>query len=206
MRADWGAPPIVHGELTPESIVVGVDGASSVRGFATVPRARQNYASPEHLALGLVDRRSDIWSASAILWEMLTGQRPFVSPVARDAAMPRPSSAHPAVADAIDGVVLHGLARDPAKRFGTARQMSIALALYGTLAQADDVGAWVSDLAEGPLRAQSEAVAGLIRVSGPFPQVDDEDRTTAPLPSVEDDHPIARRPNGAKKGRFVMGM
>ena len=81
---------IVHRDVSPHNILVGVDGASRITDFGiayaeariTSTRGGQlkgklPYMAPEQLEDGTVDRRTDVYAAGCVLWEMLSGQRLF---------------------------------------------------------------------------------------------------------------------------------
>ena len=92
------------------------------------------YMAPEQIGGGEVDGRADLWSTSVVLFECLTGQRPFdrasqqatVSAIVLEAA-PSPDSKRDGLSSDICGVVMRGLVKDPAHRFETALQMIDAL-------------------------------------------------------------------------------
>jgi serine/threonine protein kinase len=85
------------------------------------------YISPDQInGEGSVDGRADIYSVSILLYEMLTGQKPFVADNPMQLAMMRlsknpepPRKFNPAVSALVDAAVMKGLARDRNQRFAT---------------------------------------------------------------------------------------
>ena len=88
------------------------------------------YLSPEQARGETVDARSDIYSAGCLLYELLVGRPPFIgeSPVSvayqhvRETPVP-PSQLDPVITPDIDAVTLKALAKDPADRYQSAREM-----------------------------------------------------------------------------------
>jgi serine/threonine-protein kinase len=94
------------------------------------------YMSPEQ-ARGRthVDHRSDLWSLGVILFQLLTGKRPFPGKVVGDLVMqicadpiPLPSSILPGLSPEMDAFFARAMARDPAERFQSARELARAFA------------------------------------------------------------------------------
>jgi serine/threonine protein kinase/Tfp pilus assembly protein PilF len=92
------------------------------------------YMAPEQLKGEPADTRSDIYAAGAVLYEMVTGQRPFpetLAPRLIDAILhqhPQPPSAfNPQIRPGMQSLILKALEKDPAYRYQTAREMQVDL-------------------------------------------------------------------------------
>ncbi|RYE82828.1 MAG: serine/threonine protein kinase, partial [Myxococcales bacterium] len=113
-------------ETTPGAVTLTAD--SSMLGSPV-------YMSPEQLrSAQSVDARTDIYSLSVTLYELLVGRPPFYSDavpelcamILKDEPVP-PGVARPGLPDALGEVVLRGLSRDRERRFASARELSEAL-------------------------------------------------------------------------------
>jgi len=113
-----------------------------------------------------VTRQSDVYSASVVLWESLVLRRLFdreneaaVISGILDSNIDPPSSLSPDVPKAYDEVVLKGLSKNPADRYGTALDMARALEACGRVAAPAEVGEWMERVAPDHLRSRNEQVA-----------------------------------------------
>ncbi|HEX3759060.1 MAG TPA: serine/threonine-protein kinase [Kofleriaceae bacterium] len=93
-----------------------------------------DYMSPEQLVGGACDAASDLYALGVVLYEMLTGQRPFAraaTPAALVTAMvtqtPQPPSVLAAIPPALDRIVMRCLEREPTLRFAGAAELAAAL-------------------------------------------------------------------------------
>ncbi len=184
---ETGAPlGIVHRDVTPQNIIVGVDGVARVLDFGIaraavrlehtahgVVKGKLAYMAPEQLAGGPVDRRADVFAASVVVWEMLAGRRLFVAEdggvvmvdrLLKGAVEP-PGRVAPGTPRLLDAIVLHGLARAPEQRFATAREMALALERAGDVARASELGEWVESLAGDALERRAARVREVERTS-----------------------------------------
>ena len=171
-RDEAGQPlDIVHRDISPQNVIVGVDGIARVIDFgiakavtseeattAGTIKGKVPYLSPEQLDGEPATRRTDIYAASVVFWEILAGRRLFEG--ADDSAILRgilgtpvrpPSAYNPLVPGTLDDVVLQGLARDPLQRFASAREMALALEEAIHLATSTMVGEWTERLARDAL-------------------------------------------------------
>ena len=119
---DFGLAKMLHPESDAEATVTLAE-TCGVTG--TLP-----YMSPEQLTGEVVDARSDIWAAGAVLYEMATGQRSF--PQAQSSKLidailnrepPAPRKLNPRISPALELVILKALDKDPARRYQSAAEL-----------------------------------------------------------------------------------
>jgi serine/threonine-protein kinase len=181
-RDENGKPlEVVHRDVSPQNILVGVDGVAKVLDFGIAKAAgrlhttrdgqlkgKVGYMSPEQLGAGAVDRRTDIYAAAVVLWEVLVGERLFegddaaavFGSVMQKKVTP-PNEKNPEVPYDIDQATLRGLEREPMRRFARARDMAMVIENTGPLARTSEVGEWVAMVGEDLLRERAQAVADI---------------------------------------------
>jgi eukaryotic-like serine/threonine-protein kinase len=179
-RDEGGAPlDIVHRDVSPQNVLVGVDGVPRVVDFGVAKAAgrlhtteqgqikgKLAYMAPEQLTMARLDRRVDVFAAAAVLWEGLAGQRLFGADnpgatVANvlDKEIASPSAHNAEVPSAVDAIVLRGLSRHPDLRFATAREMADALEQASPPATPREIGEWVQREAGESVTARAALVA-----------------------------------------------
>src|SRR6266850_2272593 len=142
---------VVHRDIKPANVMLDSQGRTKLTDFG-VARVTDSdrthaertqagtvvgtpaYMSPEQLQALPIDRRTDVFSAGVILYQFLTGQKPFTGEgawtvqkkIVQDEP-PAPSSINVALSPEFDRVVAKALAKDPNQRFATAREFAEAL-------------------------------------------------------------------------------
>ncbi len=143
---------VVHRDVTPANVLVTASGQVKLTDFglsksygdALLTNCGEvlgslPYLAPERLkGTTQADRRSDIYSVGAILYELLTGQKAFganrrLAAVITDAeADPQPpSQIEPALSGEWDEILRRSLARDPMHRYQSAQEFLDAIAQFG---------------------------------------------------------------------------
>lgn len=136
---------ILHRDLKPENILISKDGRLKIADFglarlpsnvatqtqeSSVILGSVSYLSPEQVERGISDAKSDVYSLGIVMFEMLTGRKPFdgESPIQIayrhvNENIPAPSSLKRTIPASIDAFVLKATANDAGKRFRDANAM-----------------------------------------------------------------------------------
>ncbi|MBP6629448.1 MAG: serine/threonine protein kinase [Kofleriaceae bacterium] len=147
---------VVHRDLKPDNVLVTRGGQAKVLDFGIAklapsvvgtnsPRTQTGallgtpeYMAPEQVSGGVIDGRTDLYACGVMLYELVTGQRPFVSgnlfalmrAHVEDQPVP-PRALRADVPVGLEEVILRALAKDPAARFVDADDMANALVAAG---------------------------------------------------------------------------
>jgi serine/threonine-protein kinase len=200
-RDEHGVPlGIVHRDVSPQNVLVGVDGNARVLDFGVAKAAGRlqttregqlkgkiAYMAPEQIR-GVVDRTTDVYAASVVFWEALTAKRLFqgdseVEAMRKvlDGRVEPPSVYAPDVPPALEQIVLRGLDLDPTKRFQTAGEMAQAIEDAVPMVGRSKIGRWVEETATQRLAVRTERMAAMESNSAiraprlPAPTLDDSD-------------------------------
>jgi serine/threonine protein kinase/ABC-type phosphate transport system substrate-binding protein len=162
---------IVHRDVSPQNLFVTYAGEVKVVDFGVAKMNKQRdetahgvikgklaYMAPEQLNAGPIDRRTDVFAAGIVMWEMLTAKRLFkadadgvtISKILYQQLDP-PSRFAPGTPRELDAICLRALERDPARRWQSAGEMREALYAYmettpGSGMRRDEVGAYVASI------------------------------------------------------------
>src|SRR5580765_3659777 len=137
---------VVHRDVKPANIIMLLSGRLKLADFgialidtfdlaqAGATAGSPAYMSPEQHSGQEADRRSDIFACGIVLYELLTGNKPFEGPpdtvgekICNGAYRPASEANPKGSPAALDPVIARALAKDPAERFPTARDFAGAL-------------------------------------------------------------------------------
>ncbi len=200
-KSEKGQPlGLVHRDVSPQNVHVGVDGVPRLLDFGIAKatnrvqetrtdqiKGKVAYMSPEQLAKGAIDRRADVYSASVVLWETLTGERLFkaddvpslVYAIINEQVRP-PSEIVPDLPKGLDAIVMKGLEREAENRWSSAREMAAALEKVIHPAPAREIGEWVHSIAGDALDWRQELVH----------RIESETSSSIPPPIHRRDSPV----------------
>ena len=178
---------IIHRDIKPGNILMDLDGQAKLADFGIASSGRSerltatgaaigspHYISPEQASGGNATPASDVYALGIVLYELLTGIKPFdadnvtaiaISHVEKE---PEPPSSHVPEVAMLDALVLKCLAKDPAARFEDGTELARALDSFDVAAPAvavdepaEDRGWWATR------RGLVAAAAALLLVGAP---------------------------------------
>jgi serine/threonine protein kinase len=145
---------VVHRDIKPANIMLTADdtvkvtdfGTAKILQFGTMQQTAHvmgtpSYMSPEQVKGRAVDGRSDIFSLGVLLYEMVTGEKPFpgqnittvIYKIVNEEPVP-PRQINPTIHPGINAVVMKSLAKEPEARYQSCREMLEDLRNYRTIA------------------------------------------------------------------------
>lgn len=224
---------IVHRDVSPQNVMVGADGVARVLDFGIAKaharlqttkngqiKGKLRYLAPEQLRNESTGPGTDVYAASIILWELLTGEALFdgvnegaiLAKVLQGVVIP-PSRFSSDIPRELDGIVARGMARDPAERFASCREMAAAIRAVLTPATADQVAVWIGNAAKELL---DERAARIARIESGAPDAppeeprfdvtltDEQVVDPAPFAQTELDHePVVPPQEGPPRPRWL---
>ena len=192
MKDDHGEPlHIVHRDVSPQNILVGVDGVARVVDFGVARAATRlsttrsgqlkgklAYMAPEQARGAGVDRRADLFACGIVLWEALATKRLFKGDGEAETLnrvlyepIATPSSVRPDVPKALEDICMKALSRDVDQRFATAQdfgdELEKAARALGSVGSVRDVADCLQEVIGVDLTQQRDAVRAWLARSEP---------------------------------------
>jgi serine/threonine protein kinase len=147
---------VVHRDIKPANLMLTADDTVKITDFGTAKilqfgtaqtshvMGTPSYMSPEQVKGKPVDGRSDIFSLGVILYELMTGEKPFpgqnittvIYKIINEAPIP-PRSLDSSIHPGLSAVITHALAKDPSARFQNCQELLDALKNYHDIASAE---------------------------------------------------------------------
>jgi serine/threonine protein kinase len=145
---------IIHRDVKPANLMIAADDTVKITDFGTAKILRFNttqtaavigtpsYMSPEQIKGKTVDGRSDIFALGVILYELVTGEKPFpgqnittvIYKIVNEEPIP-PRELDPSINAGLCNVIARALAKDPTARFQTCGELLEALKNYRNFEQ-----------------------------------------------------------------------
>ncbi|HWQ15762.1 MAG TPA: protein kinase [Roseiflexaceae bacterium] len=139
---------VIHRDVKPANVLISREGDALLSDFGIAKIFEETlhltgegaivgtpfYMAPEQVQGQPADARTDLYSLGVVLYEALTGRRPFVAETPLAVALmhvhnplPPPRQINPAIPEALERVILRALAKSPADRFQTGEELVEAL-------------------------------------------------------------------------------
>jgi serine/threonine protein kinase len=194
--ADGRALGLVHRDVSPHNIAVTFDGGVKLLDFGVARTAKRSqtrhgtvkgkvgYMSPEQCAGDELDRRSDIFALSVVLWELLAGRRLYGGKsdfgVMRSIVdVDAPSV--PECPEELDAIVRRGLMRDRHARFATAEEMQLALEAFARERKLAVSGVGLGRFVRELMQKQAPVSAAGERTTSIYSGLDEDDTGDATI-------------------------
>jgi serine/threonine protein kinase len=224
---------VIHRDIKPANIMIEPDGTAKIMDFGIAKAGTNltttgqvvgtpNYMSPEQVRGKRLDGRSDLFSLGVVLYEMITGERPFaganVTTIVYKIVNEQPAEPHAldaTVHPGLSAVVMKALAKPPDLRYQSGAEMARDLHNFKTLGAATSAAASApspSVSAAAPAATHAPASSAGIPATPPAPPVAAASPAPAAvptsLPSLESTvaRPHPERPAAAPKARSSIPM
>jgi hypothetical protein len=174
---------LVHRDVSPQNIICSYDGEVKLIDFgiakaagkasktqAGILKGKFGYMSPEQVRGRSIDRRTDLFSLAAVLYELLTLERCFQGESdfstldkVRKVDIRRPSSINRDIPPELERIILTGLAREPEDRYQSAAEFQDALQKFlyttGEFYARKDLGRYMRQAFQGDLEREAARLA-----------------------------------------------
>ena len=205
---------IVHRDVSPANILISYEGEVKLVDFGIAKAAAKNsvtqigalkgkilYMSPEQASGQPVDRRSDIFSVGVLLYEMITGKRPFLADnemailqKVREWDPTPPSSVNARISTTLDRIILRAVAKNPADRYQTAEEFRSDLDGFLNAQKPPqkilDLGLYMRTLFRNDIAREVPELLESIKDTELYPELDSIEEPIAPVtPSYEESPP-----------------
>jgi serine/threonine-protein kinase len=179
-RGESGEPlSIVHRDVSPHNILVGVNGVARVFDFGIAKasgrlqttregqiKGKLPYMAPEQVRGEPVGPETDVYAAGVVLWEALASRRLFdaeteaalLKQVLDGATIP-PSDLRDEIPKSLDEIVMKALAEERSERYESAREMALALEKSGLGATTTELAEWIEQQASDTLQDRAARIA-----------------------------------------------
>jgi serine/threonine protein kinase len=212
LDAAYGERNVIHRDIKPENLMLDRWGKVKVMDFGLARATGQQritvaktlvgsiyYASPEQVWGHQLDNRSDIYALGVVLYEMVTGQRPFVGrslPELTQAIISGPlrppSFYNPEIPEELEHIILTAMSRDRQQRYEQAILMARALRALNLMSGTPQASSTIAPL----LSLRQQAARERIMIQPPKrpqmqpPRYIDLEQTQPPLPEPVVQSPI----------------
>ncbi len=213
--ADEGRPALVHRDISPSNVLVSRAGEVKLTDFGIaraiggvhrtasgVIKGKVPYMPPEYIERGVFDQRGDLFSLGVLLYELLTGVRPYDGDSDLDTIRRIVAGVHPPVSSLapetpaqLAECVEYLLCTDPAQRFSSAQSLLEALPSI----QVHHARRRLADMVRSQIGSAPRAVPGALSRTVPLAQ--ERERASQPLsdPRHEEATRTARRRSGSPR-------
>ncbi len=174
---------IVHRDVSPQNILVGVDGISRLVDFGIAKAAgrlhvtsdnsvkgKYAYMAPEQVRGLPVSRLTDTYAPAVVVLEQLNGEphiwgasEPETIQKSLTSVVRPPSEIVSGLDPRLDAVLAKGLARDPELRYATARDMALDIEACMAAIRPSEIGSWVARMAGEQLAFRAAVLADMER-------------------------------------------
>ncbi len=198
---------IIHRDIKPQNVMLLADGTIKVMDFGIACFSRQNagtntertmgsvhYVSPEQARGERTDERGDIYSVGVMMYEMLTGRKPFDgdTPVAvalkhMNEEPVRPSEYNSNIYKGLEEIILRAMEKDPTKRYQSASGMIRDIEAFK--ADQSVTFGYFDEPVKKPEQQSGKLKASVVKKRSPKPKAEKKKPEPEPEPEVEEEIP-----------------